>query len=119
MSSWICHITSQAAWQAAQEQGIYHHPSLADEGFIHCSYPEQVAATAQRFFQGQTGLVLLWIGCDRLTVRLQVDPVPGHGTFPHLYGPMNLDAVQRVDDLVTDAQGQFIVASPPLGLSNE
>lgn len=114
MIPWICHITTQAAWQAAQQQGVYSHPSLEAEGFIHCSQPEQVAATAERFFRGQTGLVLLWIGRDRLTAPLKFEPASDHGTFPHLYGPLNLDAVQHVNALVADAQGQFIVESPPL-----
>ena len=113
MSPWICHITTQPAWQNAQQQGEYQPPSLTAEGFIHCSDPEQVVATAERFFQGQTGLLLLWIRRDRLSAPLQLDPVPSHGTFPHLYGPLNLAAVQLVSPLVADAQGKFTLPSPP------
>ncbi|MEM8639668.1 MAG: DUF952 domain-containing protein [Cyanobacteria bacterium P01_G01_bin.54] len=113
MNPWICHITHPTAWQTAQQQGVYTHPSLTTEGFIHCSDPGQVVATAERFFTGQTGLVLLWIRGDRLTAPLKFESVPGHGTFPHLYGPLNLDAVDQVSPLVADGQGRFTLPPAP------
>lgn len=96
LTSRLFHIVAQVDWDTAQRQGIYRAASLESEGFIHLSRREQVIGTANRFYRGQTGLVLLEIQSDRLQSQLRYDTVPGHGTFPHLYGPLSLDAVVKV-----------------------
>ncbi|MDB9495630.1 DUF952 domain-containing protein [Spirulina major CS-329] len=107
----IFHITPRTAWNAAQAQGDYRPPSLATEGFIHASTLEQAIATANRFFVGQEDLVLLRIERDRLHAELKWEAVPDHGTFPHLYGPLNLDAVTAVYPLTADPHHGFTL--PP------
>jgi uncharacterized protein (DUF952 family) len=57
----VFHITTRDAWTAAAAEGTYTTPSLASEGFIHCSARDQVVDTANRLFRGQAGLVLLCI----------------------------------------------------------
>jgi uncharacterized protein (DUF952 family) len=93
---WIYHITTIPAWQAAQQQNSYVHPSLATEGFIHCSYCDQVAETAQVHFKGQAELLLLRIDPTRLKSELKSEVSRSGATFPHLYGSLNLDAVEEV-----------------------
>jgi uncharacterized protein (DUF952 family) len=44
----IYHITSTTLWELAKAQGYYEAPSLADEGFIHCSQRHQVAGVLER-----------------------------------------------------------------------
>ncbi|MEM9161930.1 MAG: DUF952 domain-containing protein [Cyanobacteria bacterium P01_F01_bin.4] len=92
----LFHITEPTPWQTAQTEGTYRPASLATEGFIHLSEKAQVAWVANQFYQGQSGLLLLEIVPDRLQADLRYDEVPDHGTFPHLYGPLNLDAVVQV-----------------------
>jgi uncharacterized protein (DUF952 family) len=94
-NEWIYHITTVAVWQDAQQYGSYTHPSLEAEGFIHCSYYDQVAETAQVHFKGQTELLLLCIDPARLKVELKPEVSRSGAVFPHLYGPLNLDAVQK------------------------
>lgn len=107
----ILHITTQTAWQAAQQAGEYIAPSLDTEGFIHCSTADQVVAVAERFYAGQRGLVLLILDSSR--VRPQVKYEPGADKpdelFPHVYGPINLDAVTRVADFAPDSKGNWIL----------
>jgi uncharacterized protein (DUF952 family) len=105
----LFHITEQTTWQAAQAAGIYHPPSLETEGFIHLSGEEQLIGVAHQFYRGQSGLVLLGIQVDRLEVSLRYDKVPGQGTFPHLYGPLNLDAVTKVWIFKPGIDGQFVL----------
>ncbi len=94
----IYHVTSAAEWQAAQAQGAYEAPSLAIEGFIHCSEAAQVEGVLKRYFAGKTGLVKLSIDTERLTHRLQYEIAPSlNEAFPHVYGSINLDAVIAVD----------------------
>ncbi|MFZ5885725.1 MAG: DUF952 domain-containing protein, partial [Chloroflexota bacterium] len=57
----IFHITSRTDWEAAQAKGEYIAPSLQTEGFIHCSTAAQILPVAEKFYKGQSGLVLLMI----------------------------------------------------------
>lgn len=90
----IYHVTTAADWNAAKAKGYYEHPSLKDEGFIHCSQDHQVAGVLERYFAGQTDLIKLVIDTDKLTSKYVFDWSPSTAdTFPHVYGPINADAV--------------------------
>ncbi len=90
----LFHITSRAAWAAAQEGGVYEPASLTSEGFIHLSTAQQWRATVQRFFAGQSDLVLLTIDPAGLDVRYER---ADGDDFPHLYGALPVAAVVAVD----------------------
>ena len=98
----IHHIASAEDWERARSTGAYRMSTrgrtLDEEGFIHCSRAGQVAAVADRFYRGVTGLVLLTIDERRLTSEVRYEFVPGADeSFPHVYGPLNVDAVVRVE----------------------
>ncbi len=105
----IYHITTQAEWDGAGAAGVYRAPSLSQEGFIHASNREQVVGTANLLFQGARGLVLLCIDTQRLSAELRYEGVVGtNQQFPHIYGPLNLDAIIGVVDFPADPEtGQF------------
>ncbi len=102
----LLHICPASDWREAQESGEYRAASLASEGFIHCSTPAQVAATANRFYRGQRGLVLLVIDAGRLVPEVRYEAADG-SLFPHLYGPLNLDAVVEVQEFEPEEDGAF------------
>ena len=90
----IYHVTTAAEWNAAKKKGFYQHPSLNAEGFIHCSQEHQVAGVLKRYFSGKTDLIKLVIDTDKLTSKFVFDWSPStQDTFPHVYGPINSDAV--------------------------
>lgn len=93
----LFHVTTSREWAAAQGQGIYHPRGFAAEGFIHCSYGHQVRGVLDRFFVGQTSLVVLQID-RRATGSPVVDEnlEGGDELFPHLYGPLPVAAVVAV-----------------------
>ncbi len=95
----ILHLTTLQDWQR-DDPAPFTAPSLAAEGFIHCSLPAQVSLTAHRHYQGRDDLVLLHIDPTRLTSRLVYEDTSGHGVFPHVYGPINRDAVSDVPPFV-------------------
>ena len=109
MSDLILHVTARAAWSAVQASGQYTADSLASQGFIHCSRLEQVLRTANLFFKGQSGLVVLVIDPQRLRPELRWEPGADLASelFPHIYGPLNLDAVTRVLDFAPGPNGSF------------
>ena len=93
----IYHITTREAWTKANETGSYVAPSLKEEGFIHCSELSQVEDIRSRFYAGVQDLVLLTIDTEKLRSQLIFEWSPSvQNTFPHIYGPINLDAVVDV-----------------------
>ncbi|WP_420629528.1 DUF952 domain-containing protein [Candidatus Leptofilum sp.] len=104
----ILHIMTETAWQTAVAVGEYRADSLESEGFIHCSTVEQVLMPANQMFAGQTDLILLMIDPTKLTARLMYEDCyeSGH-QFPHIYGPLNLDAVTGFVAFSPDADGRF------------
>jgi uncharacterized protein (DUF952 family) len=90
----IYHVTTQDAWEQAQQQGFYQAPSLATEGFIHLSTEAQVAGVLERYYKGQTNLLLLHIDEHKLLAELKYELAPSvNELFPHVYGVINIDAV--------------------------
>lgn len=93
----IYHITTQSDWKEAKQKGFYEHPSLKEEGFIHCSEDHQVAGVLERYFKGKTDLVKLVIDTDKLKSRYVHEWSPSTlDTYPHIYGTINTDAVVEV-----------------------
>ena len=96
----IYHVTTQPEWNAAQESGEYTSPSLKEEGFIHCSLAEQVSGVLERYFKAKKELVKLVIETDKLKSQLIYEWSPSVAeTFPHIYGPINTDAVITVEKI--------------------
>ena len=104
----LLHITDRASWQKAQEEGSYRADSLQSEGFIHCSTPQQVADTANRYFKGVHDLLLLEIDPEKLKSPVRWENlVGGSQLFPHIYGPLNLGAVLRALPFEPGPDGLF------------
>ena len=118
LNDFILHATSRTAWSAAQKSGMYTTDSLAGQGFIHCSKTSQILRVANLFYAGQHGLVLLVIDPARLASELRWEPGADLPTdlFPHVYGPINIEAVVKVLDFESDAAGKFHL---PDGLSTQ
>jgi uncharacterized protein (DUF952 family) len=114
----IYHIATARDWQAAIEAGEYRVSTLGrtleDEGFIHASSAGQVRGVADRFYADvEEPLLLLTIDERRLTVPLQLDAVPGEAeAYPHIYGPLSLEAVVLQTPLTRDDDGRLEI--PPL-----
>lgn len=111
----ILHITSRPEWLSAEKRGLFAASSLMTEGFIHCSTPEQVVPVANAFYKGQSGLVLLVVDESLLKPELRWEApagAPAEGIsaadlFPHIYGPVNVDAIVKVLEFPPDPAGVF------------
>lgn len=105
----IYHITNPAAWKKGQEVGRYLPEGFDQDGFIHCSRMEQIAGVGERYYAGQTGLLILGINPDKLTSKLVFEnTMGGEELFPHIYGPLNLDAVESTAEFGQSAEGTFV-----------
>lgn len=101
-SSRILHIALPDDWESARRAGRYtmstRGVSLEREGFIHCSFDRQVEATANAYYGDLDELLLLSVDPTRLGTEVVIEP-PFAGAddqFPHVYGPIPLDAVTEV-----------------------
>ena len=105
----IYHICKREAWDEASKKNCFHSESLAKEGFIHCSKYVQVLRVANTFFRGQENLVLLVIepGKVRAEIRWEPGMDKPDELFPHIYGDLNLEAVNQILDLNVSPNGQF------------
>lgn len=96
----IYHVTTLQAWQQAAKTGFYTTGSLEQEGFIHCCRPEQLEGVLERYYAQTPHLYVLHIDESRLTSPLKWEPSAAiHELFPHIYGVINLEAVQTIDAL--------------------
>ncbi len=110
--TFIYHIATSADWARAGQDGTYtmstRGRTLAEEGFIHTSTAGQVALVANAFYRGEPDLLLLVIDAARVDSEIRYEPVPGHAQpYPHIYGPLNIDAVVRTCPFEPDSDGQF------------
>jgi uncharacterized protein (DUF952 family) len=105
----IYHMCRRAEWERAVLGGVYPGSSqdVAD-GFMHFSTAEQIVESAARHRAGQDGLVLLAVEEERLGEVLRWERSRGGALFPHLYGPLPLDAVVAVHDLPLGPDGAHI-----------
>ncbi|MEI7845391.1 MAG: DUF952 domain-containing protein [Chloroflexota bacterium] len=132
--SLIYHITSRTAADAARLSHEYRPESLEKEGFIHLSQRHQVSGVANSFYKGQTDLVILVVDETLLKSELKYEapvhptpssslpstsphfggteggPTPHPELFPHLYGPLNFDAVVDIVALPANPDGTFRAA---------
>ena len=97
MDDSLVHLCLRENWEQAVQAGVYQAASLDELGFIHLSHPEQIQGVAKRYYAGIQGLVLLWIDPHKLNAEVRWEPSDGQ-IFPHLYGALNLEAVQLVQD---------------------
>ena len=94
MTAFVFKILRSAEWETARQRGVLS-GSAEDlrDGFIHLSTLEQLEGTLAKHFAGESGLVLLEIPTD--TVTLKWEPSRGGALFPHLYVDLPLSAVSR------------------------
>jgi uncharacterized protein (DUF952 family)/GNAT superfamily N-acetyltransferase len=118
----ILHLLSRDSWVEAQAHGQLIAPSVATEGFAHCSTEHQMVDVANKYYRGASDMVLLNIDPTKLTSELKFESpahidgspaLPHESLFPHIYGPINLDAVIEVIDFPCNEHGAF-TASPQL-----
>ncbi len=110
----LLHLAVAAEWERARARGSYERStidtSLADEGFVHCSFAHQVQATADRYYRGRDDIVLLVVDPDRLDAEVRVEEASNGEGFPHVYGPIPVDAVTSARPVPMGPDGRLDVS---------
>ena len=90
----IFHIAQLSDFQNRQPHDDYQCASLASEGFIHCCNKGQLASVVGRYYNAVDDITLLLLDADKLKPALiNENTVGGSELFPHVYGPINADAI--------------------------
>jgi uncharacterized protein (DUF952 family) len=105
----IVHLCTRQAWNIALAAGEYRAASLEREGFIHCSRPEQILEVANSFYRQVPDLVLLWIDPRWVLheIRFEKAGLEAQDVYPHIYGPLNLQAIISVCAFLIHPDGYF------------
>ncbi|MGB5595434.1 MAG: DUF952 domain-containing protein [Crocosphaera sp.] len=115
----IFHITTPKNWQKAQVTKEYKAESLDIEGFIHCSTKSQVIKVANTFYRNHEQLIVLKINTDKLLPTIIWEPpihphphlvneLDNNQNFPHVYGIINIDAVEEIINLYKNDKDLFV-----------
>ena len=114
---WLYHLALAEDWRACRASGSSYRistrgQSLEQVGFIHLSQAHQVEATAARFYGDLPPaavqlLTLCPAGLAAAGLEVRLEPVgPSGELFPHLYGPVPLEAVLRVEALFSASESR-------------
>jgi uncharacterized protein (DUF952 family) len=111
----IYHVALADDWAEARRIGEYRTSTrgarLEDVGFIHGSFRHQVERIGALVYGDlDEGLVVLVIDPARVHVPVKIENLEGGAeAFPHIYGPLPVDAVMTVLSAHAHADGTFTV----------
>ncbi|HSI87973.1 MAG TPA: DUF952 domain-containing protein [Pyrinomonadaceae bacterium] len=94
----IYHVVLPEVWEHYRTRPSYQAESLQTEGFIHCSYKDQLDGVLKRYYKNAGRILVLHIETDKLRSKLVEEPSTGGENYPHLYGRLNHNAVVKVEE---------------------
>ena len=103
----ILHIVKREQWEKAKSEGVYRGDTLDSQGFIHCSTSKQTVKVANALFRAQKGLMLLYIATSKVQPKIRYESAGSEELYPHICGPLNIDAVIKVAHFEPAKNGRF------------
>jgi len=94
----IYHIVLPEVWEKFKDKKFYEAESLHTEGFIHCSFAEQIETVLYRYYKDAERVLLLKIETEKLTSELIIEPSTGGEIYPHIYGNINKEAITETKE---------------------
>ena len=107
-------LESAETLEAAFAAGSLVRDDLKNEGFIHASPADQLTRVANKFYRQVKNLRCAVVEKAKVRSEVKYEPATG-GLYPHIYGPLNMDAVVRVIELKPDAEGRYEIDPASLG----
>lgn len=96
----IYHIVLPEDWEKFTEEYEYEAASLDAEGFIHCSYRNQLDDVLQRYYSNAERVLILSINPHLLASELIAEPSTNGEIYPHIYGKINKSAIVGVEERI-------------------
>ncbi|MGI0084984.1 MAG: DUF952 domain-containing protein [Nitrososphaerales archaeon] len=104
----ILHVARRGEWDKSKGKEEYRGDTLDSDGFIHCSTPSQVIGVANAAHRGQNDLLLLCIDTTKVKQQIKYEKSRTK-LYPHIYGPLNVDAVLKVIEFKPGKDGTFVL----------
>jgi uncharacterized protein (DUF952 family) len=102
------HLVAAAYYRTLDPSLPYVPEAFASDGFIHCTDgAENLTAVANRYYAGDLRMYVALV-IDKARVEAEVRYEDADGIYPHIYGPLNRDAIVRVLPLLRSADGRFL-----------
>ncbi len=87
-------ILTADEWAQFEADGVFRGaPVDLEDGYIHLSTAEQLQSTLDKYFAGQTGLVIAEVDLAPFGEQLKWEEARGGQLFPHIYGALPMSAV--------------------------
>jgi uncharacterized protein (DUF952 family) len=96
----IYHIVTPEIWENFKDENEYEAESLKSEGFIHCSYRNQLDDVLKRYYKDAEKVLILHINPHLLKSDLVAEPSTNREIYPHIYGKINKSAVVGVEERI-------------------
>ncbi len=94
----IYHIVLPDAWEKFKDEYEYEAESLRSEGFIHCSYRNQLDEVLTRYYKNAGKVLILHINLHFLTAKFIAEPSTNREIYPHIYGKINKSAIVDIEE---------------------
>ena len=94
----IYHIVLPEAWERFKNEMTYEAESLHSEGFIHCSYRNQLPEVLERYYKNVERVLILHINPHLLAAELVAEASTNREIYPHVYGKINRRAIVEIEE---------------------
>ncbi len=94
----IYHIVLPEVWENFTDKDLYEADSLHSEGFIHCSFAGQIDDVLRRYYSNAEKVFILEVDTEKLSSRLIEEPSTNNELYPHVYGPIDQDAIIGIEE---------------------
>jgi uncharacterized protein (DUF952 family) len=94
----IYHIVTPEIWEQFKDENDYRAESLQTEGFIHCSYRNQLEDVLERYYKNASRVIILHINPHLLTSELIAEVSTNREIYPHVYGVINKSSIVNVEE---------------------
>lgn len=107
----IFHVVKKEDWKLQKKDSRYHPESIDTEGFIHCSPGREIEEVTNRLFKGESDILLIIINTTLVEPEIRYENSGDSDTkYPHIYGPLNMDAVIDKIELASEDDGSYKIS---------
>ena len=111
-------MAAVADYDQAAAAGEWVPPDLNTVGFIHASPSNQLTRVANKYYTANDEVRIVLLRHEKIRAEVRWEPATG-GLYPHIYGPLNMDAAERVVTVRKGADGKFVIGPEQLRESSK
>ncbi|NGP76397.1 DUF952 domain-containing protein [Balneolaceae bacterium YR4-1] len=107
----IFHVVKKEDWKTQKKDSRYHPETIDTEGFIHCSTGRNIEEVTNRLYSGEDDILLIIINTTLVDPEIRYENCGNSDIkYPHIYGPLNMDAVIDKIELASEDDGSYKIS---------